>query len=267
MKSSTLKACREAKIHTSWISPNEAYENAVIRFVEETLAAADGQFMRDFLSFHKKVSWFGMLNSLSQVFFKLVIPGIPDIYQGNEIWRYCLVDPDNRRPVDFSRRQTMLFSMLDRININGEIDSLQREILANLTDGRAKMYVIYRTLQLRNSFADFFDRANYLPLQVTGSKSIHLCAFLRKSGDRVIIAAAPRLYLTLMKGKMDLPLGEEVWGDTAITLPSEMELANLENIYADNTGTSDMIDSSSRTIQVGRLLRSWPVALLKGTVE
>lgn len=266
MKNSTLKACRESKINTSWINPNENYEKAIISFVEGALKTLDSPFMGDFISFQQDVSWFGMLNSLSQVFFKLVSPGIPDIYQGNEIWRFCLVDPDNRRAVDYQKRQAMLFPMCERIKAAG-VEELQQELLANLSDGRAKMYIILRTLGLRNTWPKIFERGSYLPIEVTGSKSRHICAFARKTADRMIIVVAPRLYLTLMQGKKDLPLGEKVWDDTKIILPAGMESIKFENIYSDKRKSNGVSDKESPFIQVGRLLSSWPVALLNGKVH
>jgi (1->4)-alpha-D-glucan 1-alpha-D-glucosylmutase len=262
-----LKISREAKLHTSWTNPNVLYEKALVRFVEGSLGASNNPFQNDFIAFQEDIAWFGMLNSLSQVFLKLVAPGIPDIYQGNETWHFCMVDPDNRRPVDFSRRQSMLFSLLERMHAeNSQLEKLQQELLADLPDGRAKMYVIAQTLQLRNSHHELFTDGNYLPLEVTGSRSRHICAFARKKNDQVVVAVAPRLYVTLMEGKKELPLADSVWHDTTVQLPEDFIGVQLHNIFSDEAEPPIEADDRLPSIKVGRLLQSWPVALLQGAV-
>jgi (1->4)-alpha-D-glucan 1-alpha-D-glucosylmutase len=265
MKNAVLKTSRESKTHTSWTNPDLDYERALVRFVEGSLGQSNNPFLNDFLLFQEDIAWFGMLNSLSQVFLKLVSPGIPDIYQGNESWRLCLVDPDNRRPVDFHQRQAMLLPLLERIHAEqADRQTLQQELLATLADGRAKMYVIARTLQLRNSHQDVFTKGSYLPLEVTGSKRQHICAFARKKNDRVIVAVAPRLYLTLLEGKRGLPLGETVWRDTEVRLPADFGRVRLRNIFSDEPEHLVESVNGQPALEVGRLLRYWPVALLSG---
>ena len=150
-------------MHTSWTSTNEPYEKAVIDFVERALSWTGTPFPEDFLPFQQEVAWFGMLNGLTQVFLKLVSPGIPDIYQGNEIWRFCLVDPDNRRPVDFRKRQAMLRSMQDRLKtVTRRRDDL-RELLTNLPDGRAKMLSSALLLGLETAGRKFSMAAAIFP--------------------------------------------------------------------------------------------------------
>ncbi len=265
MQEGMLKTCREAKVNTSWTSPNASYEKAIADFVAKTLQPQENHFLRDFLLFQKEISWFGMLNSLSQVFLKLVSPGIPDIYQGNEIWRFCLVDPDSRRPVDFQKRQAMLNSMQDSLKAaSGNGDEYRQELLANLSDGRAKMYVVTCTLRLRNSWPEVFGRGSYTPLKVTGSKSHHLCAFARQRGDNMLIAVAPRLFYTLMQGKEELPLGEQVWEDTTISLPDGTNWPYFTNIYSGTRESLELTEHNTIGFRAGSLLRSWPVALLQG---
>ncbi len=265
MQDNLLKTSRESKVITSWTNPNAAYEKALMRFVEGSLRPENRPFGQDFDTFAEDVSWFGMLNSLSQVFLKLVSPGIPDIYQGNETWRFCLVDPDNRRPVDFARRQAMLSALLGEIDsVDNRQKKLQQNMLANLSDGRAKMYVIYKTLQLRRRLQDVFTSGSYLPSQVTGKKSEHICAFIREKGRHLIVAVAPRLYLSLMDGRRDLPLGDTVWHDTQIILPENCAGVQLRNIFADNQEHRAEAGKASRSLDVGRLLQSWPIALLQG---
>ena len=259
----SVKACREAKVHTSWINQNQSYEDSVARFVKGVLTEDDSPFMTDFLDMHQDISWFGLFNSLSQVFLKLVAPGIPDIYQGCELLRFSLVDPDNRRPVDFQKRQDLLFSLFERMEKADEQTPLQQELLADLHDGRAKMYTIVKTLQLRNAWQEVFDRGSYLPLEVTGTKSSHVCAFARKIEKRMIIAVAPRLYMTLMHGEKQHPIGTSVWGNTAIVLPNALCEWQLTDIFSSDPANTIGVEEGSTSIEVGRLLQSWPVALLQ----
>ncbi len=265
MKNMALKTSRESKMLTSWTNPNIDYEQALVRFVEASLDASNSPFLNDFLSFQQNVAWFGMLNSLSQVFLKLVSPGIPDIYQGNESWRFCLVDPDSRRPVDYKKRQSMIVSLLDQVDTEKvDLKTLQLDLLANLADGRAKMYIVVQTLRLRNSLNDLFSDGSYLPLEVTGSKDKHICAFAREKNNRVAIIVAPRLYLTLMQGKKELPFAGTVWQDTEIRLPEQLAGIKLRNIFSDASWYITVPEEGPLLLRVELLLQSWPVALLHG---
>ncbi len=267
MQENLLKSSRESKVHTSWTNPSPDYEKALMHFVAGILQPENRSFLQDFQMFWEEVSWFGMLNGLSQVFLKLVCPGIPDIYQGNEIWRFCLVDPDNRRPVDFARRQALLFTLLDDIGAaENRLKNLHHSMLANLADGRAKMYTIMKTLQLRKVLHDVFTSGSYLPLQVSGDRSQHVCAFARVKGGHFLIAVAPRLYATLLEGRRSLPLGDSVWDDTQLRLPESCTGIQLHNIFAENPEYVDQPEKAARSVHVGHLLQSWPVALLQGEV-
>jgi (1->4)-alpha-D-glucan 1-alpha-D-glucosylmutase len=266
MKNMALKTSRESKTLTSWTNPNLPYEQALSHFVEGSLGESNNPFQNDFLSFLEDVAWFGMLNSLSQAFLKMVSPGIPDTYQGNESWRFCLVDPDSRRPVDFQHRQSMLFPLLERVQAEADLKTLQQDLLANLPDGRAKMYVIAQTLRLRNSSPDVFTEGSYLPLEVTGCMRKHICAFAREKNDQVIVVVAPRLYLTLMQGKKDLPLTDTVWQDTEVRLPKNFSGMRLQNIFSDESEHIIEPKNGHSSLAVGRVLQFWPVALLKGEV-
>jgi (1->4)-alpha-D-glucan 1-alpha-D-glucosylmutase len=266
MKNMALKTSRESKTLTSWTNPNLPYEQALRHFVEGSLGESNNPFQNDFLSFLEDVAWFGMLNGLTQAFLKMVSPGIPDIYQGNESWRFCLVDPDSRRPVDFQQRQSMLFPLLERVQAETDLKTLQQDLLANLPDGRAKMYVIAQTLRLRNSSPDVFTEGSYLPLEVTGCMRKHICAFAREKNDQVIVVVAPRLYLTLMQGKKDLPLTDTVWQDTEVRLPKNFSGMRLQNIFSDESEHIIEPKNGHSSLAVGRVLQFWPVALLKGEV-
>jgi (1->4)-alpha-D-glucan 1-alpha-D-glucosylmutase len=208
-----------------------------------------------------------MLNSLSQVFLKLVSPGIPDIYQGNESFNFCLVDPDNRRSVDYQTRQSILVPLLEKIHTDvehHELNTLQHDLLANLPDGRAKMYIIAKILHLRNSWQEVFSKGSYLPLEVTGDKREHICAFAREKNEQMIVAVASRLFLTLMQGKKDLPLGDTVWHNTEVRLPENKANVQFQNIFSEHIVETG---NGPPSLPVGRLLQSWPIALLKGVAE
>ena len=267
MKDYMVKACREAKQHTSWITPAEPYEKAVRRFVEATLGEPDTPFVQDFLPFQRDVSWFGMLNSLSQLLLKLVSPGIPDIYQGNETWRFCLVDPDNRRPIDFARRRAMLQALREQSGSGPEEkERLLEEMLGSLADGRAKMFVLASTLHLRNEWKEVFDQGAYLPLEVNGDRRRHLCALARKHDGRVVVAVAPRLYCTLSEGRRRVPLGPDAWGNTVIGLPDYLAGARWRSIFSGETvPTAD--PAGKALLNVADVLRSWPVGLLHAEIE
>jgi (1->4)-alpha-D-glucan 1-alpha-D-glucosylmutase len=263
MKNTLLKTSREAKMLTSWTNPNLEYEEGLMKFVEGSLGESNSPFLNDFLSFHEDIAWFGMLNSLSQVFLKMVSPGIPDIYQGNECFNFSLVDPDNRRSVDYQTRQSILMPLLEKIHTDAEspeLNSLQHDLLANLPDGRAKMYIILKTLRLRNSWQEVFSKGSYLPLEVTGDKREYMCAFAREKNNQMIVAVAPRLFWTLMQGKKDLPLGDTVWHNTEIRLPENKANVQLQNIFSEHVVESG---NGPPSLPVSRLLQSWPVALLK----
>ena len=267
MKVYMLKVCRESKEHTSWITPSEPYENAVNRFVEETLKIPDTGFIQDFLSLHDDISWFGMLNSLSQVLLKLTSPGIPDIYQGNETWRFCLVDPDNRRPVDFSHCREMLRNILDAgANESGNRVEFLREMFASLADGRAKMFVIAATLALRNEWKDVFEKGSYLPLEVINAKHEHICAFTRNFEKRVIVAVAPRLYYKLMQGDRSLAAVGKVWRETTVRMPEYMAGMELRNVYSGET-VAVSGSGEDALLKVADVLNVWPIGLLQGTVN
>jgi (1->4)-alpha-D-glucan 1-alpha-D-glucosylmutase len=208
------KAGREAKLYTTWGSPNAEYEAAVAAFARTLLdPAISSEFLEDFESFEERLAFSGMLTSLSQTLLKMTVPGIPDFYQGTELWSFSLVDPDNRRPVDYQRRSRMLAGLEER----GGGASVS-ELLESWIDGRIKLHLIRSTLALRAAHPDLFADGAYLPLQTSGSRADHLIAFARRRGRRWAVVVAPRLTATLTPAGA-MPLGEACWGDTRIALP------------------------------------------------
>jgi (1->4)-alpha-D-glucan 1-alpha-D-glucosylmutase len=213
-----IKAVREAKTHSSWINPNSEYEDALLSLVARCLDISRANpFLADFRDFHREVAVAGMLNSLSQAVLKLTAPGIPDIYQGCELWDLSLVDPDNRRPVDFRDREQRLLRLDDAFKQQGR--ELAPELLRRWQDGTVKLFITWRLLTLRREYSSLFEQASYTPLEPAGEQADHVCSFLREDGPTQVLTVAPRLNRRLLASGRALPLGEHVWGDTALLLP------------------------------------------------
>jgi (1->4)-alpha-D-glucan 1-alpha-D-glucosylmutase len=255
-----IKAVREAKVHTSWTETGTAYEDALLQFVRSALEPRDNNlFLADFLTFWRPVARFGLLNSLSQTLCKLTAPGVPDIYQGNEVWDFSLVDPDNRRPVDYHRRGVLL-AELER---DADRPALE-DMLEHMEDGRCKLLLIWRALQLRRAQPRLFSHGDYRRLRVHGSRAHHLCAFMRRCEGRAVLVIAPRLYRRLLDDPARLPLGSEVWEDTLIELPVNFSSRRpLRNIL-DGTQLQPVTDGNITGIPAAQALARFPVALLGG---
>jgi (1->4)-alpha-D-glucan 1-alpha-D-glucosylmutase len=263
-----LKAAREAKTHTSWAATHAEYEDALIQFVRATLEHREGNlFLSDFCAFNERIVRFGLLNGLSQTLLKLTAPGVPDIYQGNEIWQFSLVDPDNRRAVDYEGRRRLLAALA-----SGPGDgALARELAEHILDPRCKLYLHMKTLELRRRDPQLFERGEYLPLKVTGRRGPHLCAFARRLEGRLAVVLAPRLYLKLMGAGSAAgdpwrpPLGADVWEDTAVLLPPGVD-APLRGVL-DGAEVPRIGAQGRPAISAAMALRSFPVALLMGEDE
>lgn len=256
------KAMREAKTHTNWANPNESYEKEVIDFVEAILQSED--FLESFIPFQRDIAYFGMLNSLSQTLIKLTAPGVPDIYQGSEIWDFSLVDPDNRRAVDYPRRRTALeelkkYSPIDLECAHKQLCSMTQE----MEDGRIKLYTIAAALSARKEFPNLVRDGGYLPLRGSGQKSRHLLAFARRWNDQWLVVVVPRLYAQLLEYKRHLPCGKDIWQDTRVELP-EVIKTKFRNLL-----TGERIDpveaNAAVGLRVSELFRIFPLALLVAT--
>jgi (1->4)-alpha-D-glucan 1-alpha-D-glucosylmutase len=259
-----LKAVREAKVHTSWINVNEPYEAALRTFVGRLLDPAQGRrFLADLAAFQAPVARLGMLNGLAQVVLKVTAPGVPDFYQGTELWDLNLVDPDNRRPVDFARRRALL-AELDAAAAAGSPADLAGPLLAAWRDGRVKLYTVRRALACRRGAGELFRAGEYVPLAVAGQAAAHVCAFARRLGDQAALIVVPRLTARLTRGGDLLPLGAPVWGDTAVLLPGDLGSRGFSDAF-----TGAMLEPSAREggwqLPVAEVLASFPVALLGAT--
>jgi (1->4)-alpha-D-glucan 1-alpha-D-glucosylmutase len=252
------KAVHEAKVNLSWLNPNAEYAEAVRSFVQRILAPTRGGksnlFQESFRKFVQPVMYFGLINSLAQTVLKLTAPGVPDIYQGQEMWDFSLVDPDNRRPVDFALREQMLKDLLEASSSMKEI-ALCEEMLSSLDDGRTKLWVTAKTLNFRRAETELFQWGDYLPLQVSRGREEHAVAFARTHAHRAVIVAVPRLSYTLMKGKEEPPIGA-AWGESELSLPNDAIGKTLCNIF---TGERHVAGTS---ILCRELFASLPVAVL-----
>ena len=250
------KAIREAEVHTSWVNVNEEYEAVVADFVEALLTPSETNlFLDEFVPFVRRIARIGALNSLSQTLIKLSAPGVPDIYQGNELWDFSLVDPDNRRPVDYGLRRKLLAELDD-------IGADAARLLDAWQDGRPKLHLTRRALKLRKKSPDLFEKGEYIPLEASGPQAEHLVVFARRYEDGVTITAAPRLYTRLANVSGALLPGPDVWKDTRI------EVSGLPTTEYRNTLTDETVrvseEESGAFLRVEDLLRSFPVALLVG---
>ncbi len=257
-----LKAMKEAKVHTSWINPNSEYEQAAMEFVRVLLSSPQNNpFLADFVPFQRRVSRLGMFNALSEVLLKFTVPGVPDIYQGNELWDFSLVDPDNRRPVDYAHRQRLL-QQLEKLTAvaDSELAPRVRALLDTMEDGRVKLYLTWQALELRGQYPQVFRDGSYTPLEVYGPRAEHLCAFARLHEQNLVIAVAPRWFARLSEDTQP-PLGPAVWQDTFIRLPSDKPANRYCNIL---TGEQlSATESEDKVVlAVADVLANFPVALL-----
>lgn len=275
-----VKAAREAKTHTSWLNPCPEYEDALTAFVAAILKPGeDNLFLRDFLEFQKITAFFGALNSLAQTLLKITAPGVPDFYQGTELWNLSLVDPDNRRPVDFRFRAELLAALQER-EAHG-LPLLVRELLETWEDGRVKLYLTYKALHFRRANRELFTAGEYLPVEVTKPRDEHACAFARRLGDRWVLVAVPRLLVRLQEAGQAIlteaatnrlpvlkpPLGEAAWGETTLILP-ENSPDRWHNVLTGEVLAAALpagTASGSKTLPLAYVFRSFPTALFVGT--
>ncbi|MEX3678705.1 malto-oligosyltrehalose synthase [Paraburkholderia sp. BR14320] len=214
-----LKELREAKLQTSWLAPDEAYEAGCREFLFGILAPQRRDaFLKELSAFVERIGRAGALNSLQQTVLRLASPGIPDLYQGTELWDFSLVDPDNRRPVDFAKREAWL----------PQPQTPPSEFLADWRDGRVKLAMIQRVLALRAHLPELLSQGTYLPLTVRGVHASNVIAFARRHGNAWAVVIASRLAAGLLGDEGDLPLVEPAqWADTAIEMPPDLSARAL----------------------------------------
>ena len=270
------KAIKEAKVHTSWVNENVAYEGAVSRFVDLTLRGPNSpRFLASFVPFQRRVAAVGMVNSLAQLVLKLASPGVSDFYQGTEGWDFHFVDPDNRRPVDFECRRRMLRAQLPWIERAQPLESGTRrhagppeslashvaDLLTYWHDGRIKMFLTACGLRLRAREGELILHGEYLPLTADDAGSTHVIGFARRLEERTLLAVVPRLTAGIVPADRSLPIGAAVWGSTRITLPGEFAGGAFRNVFTGEKVTPTVQDDVV-SILAANVFRTCPVALL-----
>jgi (1->4)-alpha-D-glucan 1-alpha-D-glucosylmutase len=255
-----VKVVREEKAVSSWLNPNEEYEAAFTAFARALVTPGENRrFLAAFLPFQREVAWFGRLNALSQTLLKLTAPGVPDIYQGCELWDLSLVDPDNRRPVDFAARSEALSALeAAAASGSGALSRLAADLLAHLEDGRFKQFLIWRALAHRRRHEALFRDGAYLPLAVGGQRAEHVCAFARRQGEECAVVVVPRLACTLLGGETTLPVGK-TWRETHI------DVASLERNAWEDVLTGSRIQPNGGRLPLAEILGRLPIALLAST--
>jgi (1->4)-alpha-D-glucan 1-alpha-D-glucosylmutase len=249
------KATREAKVHTSWINPNEAYDTGLRDFVAAILArGGDNPFLADIAAFQRPVARLGMVNALAQTLVKLTSPGVPDVYQGQETWDLSLVDPDNRRPVDYELRRRMLIDV--RAQMDRDRAGLCRDLIERWEDGRVKLYLTHVALAARNAHPDAFTGGEYLPLEAAGAKAEHVVAFARRGGGSTLLTVVPRLVATLTAARDHALPTPADWAGTAVT--GDAVAGRWRNLL-----TGAEIRAGEGGLALAELLADFPVALLE----
>ena len=258
LKNYMVKALREAKVNSNWINPDIEYEEALAHFIDAVLKPGE-PFFREFAAFQKSVSFYGMLNSLSQVLLKIASPGVPDFYQGTDLWNFSLVDPDNRGQVDYVKRAALLEEIKKMQSRAGD-EGLCKDLLKNMRDGKVKMFVTWKALHSRLRDPAVFIKGEYIPVDTEGQKGNNVCSFVRKNGRRVL-AAAPRFVSELVAPEV-LPLGLDVWGDTRLVLA---EHGTFRNIFTGARLRTSEADSRP-VLMVHDVFAGFPVALLEEVI-
>lgn len=259
-----VKAIREAKVHTGWVNPREEYEEAVRKFVRAILdRSARNPFLEEFLPFQAFVARCGMYNALAQLLVKLTAPGIPDCYQGTELWEFSLVDPDNRRPVDFEFRARLLQECqpgLGPDDVNRL--ALVRRLMESWEDGRIKLYLLQTGLRHRREHAALYLDGDYVPLECDGLYQSNICAFARLHQEQAIVTIIPRLTAERVQASASSPQSDDPWQDTRVTVPSWKAGSHYINLLT-GEHLETVTEQERQVLPVGQVLRDCPVALLE----
>lgn len=252
------KAINEAKTHSNWVNPNDAYARAIGDFIAHILENND--FRQSFDPFQQRVAFFGRVNALSQALLKLTSPGVPDIYQGCELWNYSLVDPDNRRPVDFAVRHKLLADLIGRASKDRL--ELARDLVKEAHTGVIKLYLTWSVLAFGRDRSGIFRDGTYTALEAAGEKADHACAFIRQANGITALVVAPRLVVGLTNGEERLPLGETTWGNTWLRLPTGLKASRLESVLTGETITLSE-DGGQKLIRMADMFSALPVGLFE----
>ena len=256
MKAYMSKAIKEAKLKSSWIAPDVDYEKAMEQFVQKTLLGESSTaFLASFEPLARKIAAAGMINSLAQVVLKLTSPGVPDFYQGTELWDLSLVDPDNRRPVDYAHRQKLLSSLDTGVE--------SADLLNSWEDGRIKMAVTAAGLRLRRSLPDLFLEGDYQPVTIEGDQADHVVAYARRFQESSVLVVIPRLLGSVMIHQEHAPIGVS-WRLTRLVLPPELAGRSFRNIFTQKV-VQPQLNGGDAGLSLVEVLEEWPVAILVDT--
>jgi (1->4)-alpha-D-glucan 1-alpha-D-glucosylmutase len=238
------KALNEAKLNTSWVQPNEPWLSAMREFIAKVLEpSAKNKFLPSFFPVLEEIARLGVINSISQSLLKFTSPGVPDIYQGSEIWNFSLVDPDNRRPVDYKCRREMLRSIAQ---------SKPEELFRSWPDGRIKMFLTHRLLRFRNQHVDLFRHGEYLPLYCSGTFAACAVAFARKLDNRWMVVIAPRL-----SSRIGFPPTGSWWKETFLDLPDSLPTGGAHDLF-----TCRPVQLEGRQLKLADTLSTLPFAVI-----
>jgi (1->4)-alpha-D-glucan 1-alpha-D-glucosylmutase len=260
LKEHLIKAMREAKLYTSWVEPDAVYEDALLTFVDALFdREVSSEFLDDFSAFQSRIARLGALNSLSQTLIKFTAPGVPDTYQGNEIWDFSFVDPDNRRPVDYQRRS----SMLDRIITP---DLMRGELLEYLTTtwqkGHPKLFLTQQLLALRRRLPELFAYGSYERCTVEGERTKNVFSYVRTWQNQQILVVAPLLVTAVVDDGATLS-AKHRWGDTVVTFPPNLSV-EARDLF---TGAllPQFTSGPNTVLKVRDVLRTFPCAVIELT--
>ncbi|EJM62760.1 malto-oligosyltrehalose synthase, partial [Pseudomonas sp. GM49] len=240
------KALREAKLQSSWSAPNDTYEQASEDFIRRLLLSPEGELLRAALAkAARSIAVPGALNGLAQTLLRMTVPGVPDLYQGNDFWDFSLVDPDNRRPVDYTRRQQAMQQAV-----------VPPDLLANWRDGRIKQALIARTLNLRAEHAELFRRGTYQALEVLGNEAHRVLGFVREREGKRAIVIVPIRCAELLENSAEPQIHASLWGDTRVKLPFTVPDEHLQGLFSGITVTKH------RELLISAALGDFPVNLI-----
>jgi (1->4)-alpha-D-glucan 1-alpha-D-glucosylmutase len=253
------KALREAKVNTSWINPNTEYEAAFDNFLDAILDRSAGKpFLEAFAPFQTRIGRVGIFNSLSQTLLKIAAPGLPDFYQGTEVWNFSLADPDNRRPVDYDQLQVLL----ERLHAAESEDpaALVERLVAEPADGSLKLYVTRCALHFRREHRALFAKGSYLPLRVAGEKNKHVIAFARSFRGITVLVLAGRFFAQL-GADLRVPLDADAWADAEVVLRKQLPSGSYRDVFTGKTVVPVQKDGEA-VLPISAAFSHLPIAML-----
>lgn len=260
-----LKAIREAKVNTTWTDPDTSYADAVSRFAADVLTGEGSDvFLKDFLPFQRRIARVAVIGSLAQALVKVASPGVPDVYQGCDLWDLALVDPDNRRPVDYDLRRSTLRRIRDAVGSGTPRSQLAAELMAAPEDGAIKLYLLWTALNDRKARPELYSQGFYRALDAEGERRANVVAFGRHREGQYAAVVVPRLVARLMGNDgTRAPIGPAVWGDTRLVLPDTGLPRRWRNLLTDEVVTlAEGTDDDRPILPLAEVFRTIPLGLM-----